>query len=113
MRRTSVNTTSVKPGQTARQRALLQRLDAATSEPMCSALQRDMIRRLFSRNELPARRFVLLHRIPFARAGLSDPPVECPVEPHLDSLTFAQASALIVALRLQAGLPAGGDDDDD
>lgn len=85
----------------------------ANTEPMISALQRDLIRRLLSRNELPTRRFVLLHRIPFAKAGLPEPPVDRPIEPHLDKLTFAQASALIVALRLQAGLPAGGDDDDE
>lgn len=80
---------------------------------MSSALQRDLIRRLFARNELPTRRFVLMHRIPFGKAGLPDPPVDRPVDPHLEKLTFAQASALIVSLRLQAGLSAGDDGDDD
>jgi hypothetical protein len=81
---------------------------------LISQYQRSEIVRLFAKNELPTRKFCLMHRIPFAAARLPDPPVDRPIDPHLQALTFAQASALIVALRRQAGLPDGdGDDDDD
>lgn len=87
-----------------------------TEVPLSSQYQRSEIVRLFAKNELPTRKFCLMHRIPFGAARLPDPPVDRPIDPHLQALTFAQASALIVALRRQAGLPDGdgdGDDDDD
>lgn len=80
-------------------------------EPLSSALQRDFIRGLLKRNELPTQKFCLLHRIPFAAARLPDPPVDRPIEPHLQRLTFAQASALIAALKRQAGIEDEDDDD--
>jgi hypothetical protein len=79
--------------------------------PLSSAIQRQTIRGLLSRNELPTRKFCLLHRIPFRNAGLPEPPVDRPIDPHLEALTFAQASALIVSLRRAAGIEDRDDDD--
>lgn len=79
-------------------------------QPASTRYQRDHIRRLMARNELPTRRTTLLHRIPFRAAGLPEPLVDVQLEPVLEALTFAQASTLIKALKKQAGIE---DDDDD
>lgn len=79
-------------------------------QPASTRYQRDMIQRLMGRVELPTRKTTLMHRIPFRAAGLPDPPDDRQIEPILEALTFAQASALINALKRQAG---SEDEDDD
>lgn len=79
--------------------------------PKSTRFQHAKIRSLLSRLELPTGNTTLMHCIPFRAAGLSDPPVDRPLEPMMAALTFAQASALIKALYRQLGM--GGDDDDD
>ena len=79
-------------------------------QPPSTRYQRDTIRRLMGRVELPTRKTTLMHRIPFRAAGLPDPPADRQIEPILEALTFAQASALINALKRQAG---SEDEDDD
>lgn len=82
------------------------------SEPHSTRFQYALIYTLLGKAELPARRTTLLHRIPFRAAGLPDPPVDRPIEPILQALTFAQASALINALKRQAGVEDDDDDED-
>lgn len=76
----------------------------------CTAPQRADIERLFKKNELPTNKTALMHRIPFRAAGLPEPALDRPMTPLLSSLSIKQASALIVALKKQAGIE---DDDDD
>lgn len=80
-------------------------------QPASTKYQREHIRRLMARLELPTRKTVLLHRIPFRAAGLADPPVDCQIEPILEALTFAEASSLINALKRQAGIQDEDDED--
>jgi hypothetical protein len=77
--------------------------------PTSTAYQQQLIRLLFVKNELSTGKFTLMHRIPFAAARLPEPPVDAAIDPHVQALTFSQASALIAALRKQAGI----EDDDD
>lgn len=82
-------------------------------QPASTRYQRGKIRGLMSRLELPTRKTTLLHRIPFRAAKLPEPPVDRPLDPILDALSFAEASALINALYRQAGIDPEEDDDDD
>lgn len=83
-----------------------------TEVPASTAYQREQIVRWFSKNELQTRKTTLLHRIPFRAANLADPEPDQPMAPLLDALSFAQASALINALKRQAGAEISDDDDD-
>jgi hypothetical protein len=74
-----------------------------------SAWQRMQIRQLLARAELSTRRYTLMHRIPFRAARLPDPPDGADIEPHLESLSMADAGRLIDALRRELD---DSDDDD-
>lgn len=69
----------------------------------CTAHQRQFIRILLDKLELSTDRFTCGHRVPFKAARLPEPPLDAPVDPHLRELSKAQGSALIRALKDQAG----------
>ncbi len=84
----------------------------AQRAPPSTRFQHAKVRGLMSRLELPTRQTTLMHRIPFRAAGLAEPPVDRPLEPLLQALSFAQASALIGALQRQLGIEDDDDEDD-
>ena len=78
------------------------------AQPPATQQQLKLVRALMRQAELPTDRYTLMHRIPFVRAGLGEPPMDRDVDAHLRTLTLVQASALIVELRAHLGV----DDED-
>lgn len=83
-------------------------MNAFAAPGSCTAHQRQYARILMTQLELSVDRFTCQHRVPFRAARLPEPPLDGDVDAHLRTLSKAQASHLVRALKAQTG-----EEDDD
>lgn len=88
-------------------------MSASTFADRCSQPQRDFIRTLLERAELPGDRFTYAHRPVFKAARLPEPQFDGHVDTHLRTLDRSEASRLIDSLKQHVGLVDDMDEDDD
>lgn len=78
-------------------------MNAFAAPETCTAHQRQFVRVLLSKLDLSAVRFSYQHRIPWKTARLPEPEFDADIDANLRGLSKLQASALIRALKAQAG----------
>lgn len=79
-------------------------MSAVAFADRCTQVQRDYVRTLLERAELPGDRFAYAHRPVFKAARLPEPDIDGHVDTHLRTLNRAEASRLIRALKQHVGL---------
>ena len=86
-------------------------MSAVAFAERCTQAQRDYIRTLLERCELPDGRFTFQHRVLWRGAGLAEPQFDGNIDAALRDLTKPQASRLIGVLEQRAGIEREEDED--